>query len=157
MWKKIRWILLGFTSVIIILLTYAITLVRYAETEITALAAYQASIENFSEVKSVLNIHRFNGLESYIVAKIEHESGEEIYYFIFDDAVKHYFFARQLLEEQEAENIALNLIDEGEIIKVQLGILNETPIFEIQIEQEEKVYYIVINAKNGALIMDFYV
>ena len=155
MLKKIKWILLGLAAILIIIGTYVVSLVRYAEVERIALDNYAASISALPEVVSVERVHRFNGLESYIVANIEHESGQEVYLFVRDGEVKHFFHVSELIDETQADMIAQNLIQDGEIIKTQLGVLEETPIFEVQIEHEDVVYYIVINAETSEIIMVF--
>ena len=155
MLKKIKWMLLGVAALLIIIGTYVVSLVRYADIEITALDNYTASISVRPEVVSVEGIHRFNGLESYIVASIEHESGQRVFYFVRDGWVQHYFFASDLINEMQADAIAQDLVRNGEIINTQLGILVETPIFEVQVQYEAVVYYIVIDAKTSEIIMVF--
>ena len=156
MLKKLKWIVLGLVAIGIIVLTYIVTLVRYAETEVTAMIAYTASIEAMPEVVSVQQVHRFNGLESYIVARVEHENGEDVYFFVRDGEVQEWFFSAELIDENAANVIAERLIRDGEIIKTQLGILEENPIFEVQIRDEETVHYIIIHAQTRVVIMHFY-
>jgi len=156
MLKKIKWILLGFVAIAIIVGTYVVSLVRYAETEVTALNNYATSISARPEVVSVQSIHRFNGLESYIVANVEHESGQDVYFFVRDGSVQYYFIASELINEHEANVIAQSLVRNGEIINTKLGILEETPIYEVQIEYEDAVHYIVIDAQTSEVIMNFY-
>jgi len=155
MLKKIKWILLGLVAILIIIGTYVVSLVRYAETEVTALDNYTASILARPEVVSAQSIHRFNGLESYIVALIEHESGQDVYFFVRDATVQHIFIASDLINESDANTIAQTLVRNGEIINTQLGILEETPIFEVQIRDEDTVHYIVIDAQTSEVIMNF--
>ena len=155
MLKKIKWILLGFVAILIIIGAYVVSLVRYAEIEQTALAGYTTSLSLMEDVVSVNQVHRFNGLESYIVASIEHESGQEVYFFVRDGRVQHYFFASDLIDEVQADIIAQDLLRNGEIINTQLGILAQTPIFEVQIKYEDAVYYIVIDAKTSEVILNF--
>jgi len=155
MLKKIKWTSLGIVALSIIIITYVIALVRYAETEVTALSDYEASLLTLPEVASVRQIHRFNGLESYIVANVEHTSGQDIYFFVREGSVQHYFISSQLIDETQANRIAQNLVPNGEIINTQLGILRETPIFEVQIVYEGTVHYIVIDAKTREVIMNF--
>lgn len=137
-------------------LTYIVTLVRYAETETVALNQYRTSIMAMADVTNVSNIHRFNGLESYIVAAVTHENGEEMYFFIRDGSVKHFFFATDLISEQESRLIAITQLPAGEIRRSQLGIINEIPIFEIQINYNRQVHYVVINAETSVVLMQFY-
>ena len=157
MLKKIKWILLGVVAVSIIVVAYIIALVRYAEVEVTALNNYATSISELPDVVSVQWVQRFNGLESYIVARIEHTSGEDVYFFVREESVQHYFFSSQLISEMQANEIALNFLPNGEIINTQLGILREIPIFEVQIEYEGLIHYIVIDAKTREVIMNFYI
>jgi len=155
MLKKIKWILLGLAAIMIIIGTYVVSLVRYAEGEVTALDNYEAAILALQEVDSIASIHRFNGLESYIVANIEHENGRDFYYFVREGEVQHLFIASELINEPQANEIAQDLVGDGEIIFTQLGILEETPIFEVQIEFEDSVRYIVIDAQTSEVILDF--
>jgi len=155
MLKKIKWLLLGLVAIVIIIGTYVESLVRYAETEGVFLDNYAASILAMPEVVSVGSIHRFNGLESYIVASIEHESGQDVYLFVRDGEVQHNFFRSDLMDETQANMIALDLVQNGEIIDTQLGILEEMPIFEVQIEYEDVVHYIVIDARTSEVILNF--
>jgi len=155
MLKKVKWILLGIAAVSIIIVAYVIALIRYAETEVTALNNYVESLSELSDVVSVQSIHRFNGLESYIVANIEHDSGQDVYFFVRDGEVQHYFFSSQLIDETQASEIAEDLVQNGEIISTQLGILREIPIFEVQIEYEGVVHYIIINAQTREVWMNF--
>jgi len=157
MLKKAKWILLGIAAVSIIIIAYVISLIRYAETEVTALNNYATSLSELPDVVSVQSIHRFNGLESYIVANIEHDSGQDVYFFVRDGEVQHYFFSSQLIDEMQANEIAEGLVQNGERISTQLGILNGIPIFEVQIEYEGVVRYIVINAQTREVWMDFQV
>lgn len=138
------------------ILTYVVTLVRYAETETTALNQYRISIAAMSDVETVHSVHRFNGLESYIVAAITHENGENLYFFIRDGQVLHFFFITDLINSAAANTIATGQIPTGEIHRTQLGIIGVTPIFEVQINHDGNVHYIVINAENGEIIMQFY-
>ena len=173
MLKKIKWTLLGLVAILIIIGSYVISLVRYAEGEVASLESYTASILALPEVDSINSIHRFNGLESYIVASVVHESGQDVFFFVHDVQVQHYFFADELIDEAEANAIAHNLRN-GEIIKTQLGILEGVtifedqtdddddedeekgmPIFEVQIAVEDAIYYVVINAQTSEVILNF--
>lgn len=155
MLKKLKWGFLILLSVGIILLTYVVTLLNYAETEVNALAFYRASVESLPEVATVEHIHRFNGIESYIVAHVVLENGDDAYYFIYENIVQHFFFLSGLITEAEAHDIALNEVLDGEITQTQVGILNETPIFEIQIREDDQIYYIIINAQDGQIKLSF--
>ena len=155
MLKKIKWLLLGVASIGIIVVTYLVTLVRYAETEVDALETYRLSLEAMSEVVSVTSIHRFNGLETYIVASVIHESDQELYFFVQEGSVQAYFVSTQLITEAQAKRIAQDSFRQGEIIHTQLGILREMPIFEVQIKDEAVVHYLIINAQTGEIIMNF--
>ena len=155
MLKKIKWILLGIVAASIIIVAYVISLVRYAEVEVTALNNYAVSLSEFPYVASVQWVQRFNGLESYIVASVEHTSGQDVYFFVREGVVQHYFFSSHLIDETQANEIAQNLVQNGEIINTQLGILREIPIFEVQIEYEDAIHYIVINARTREVWMDF--
>jgi len=137
-------------------LTYIVTLVRYAETETTALNQYRLSVAAMADVKAVHSIHRFNGLESYIVATITHENGENLYFFIRDGQVLHFFFTTDLISIETANSIATGQIPNGQIHHTQLGIIHETPIFEVQINYDGNVHYVVINAITQEVIMQFY-
>jgi len=155
MLKKIKWIILILLSTGIIFLTFIVTLLRYAETEAELLENYRTSLMALPEVASVGDVRRFNGLESYIVANVILETGYEVYYFVFQETVQHFFFASRLISEDEAQTIAERLIRNGEISRTQLGILDEMPIFEVQIQVEDAIHYIVIDAQNGEVIMNF--
>jgi len=157
MLKKLKWVLLVLLSIGIILLTYVVTLLNYAEAEVETLAFYQLAIQDFPEVASVEHIHRFNGIRSYIVANVVLETGYHVYYFIYGDTVESFSFASLLITETEARTIAQNLVPHGEIINTQLGILNGIPIFEVQIREDHVVYYIVIYAETGEIKMNFQV
>jgi len=157
MLNKIKWLLLGFIAISIITVTYIVSVVRYAETERTALNDYAESLLALLEVESVQSIHRFNGQESYIVANVEHVDGQKLYFFVRDGSIQYYFIASELIHADDANMIAKNLIQNGEIINTQLGILDETPIFEIQIRYEELVHYIIINAQTREVVMNFYI
>lgn len=156
MLKKIKWVLLGFAVIMMIAVTYVVSLVRYAETEVTALNHYAESLLALPEVVSVQSIHRFNGLESYIVAKVEHERGQDVYFFVREGVVEDYFISSRLISEQNANAIAQSLVWNGEIIQTQLGILEGTPIFEVKIKSEDVVHYIVIDAQTREVLMNFY-
>jgi len=138
------------------ILTYIVTLVRYAETENFRLDQYRISIAAMSEVELVHSVHRFNGLESYIVATITHENGEDIYFFIRDGGVQHFFFTADLINLETANTIARQQLPAGQIHRTQLGIINQTPIFEVQINYDDNVHYVVINAETQEIIMQFY-
>lgn len=155
MLKKIKWILLGLASVIIIVITFLVTLVRYADEEVDALNFYRLSIEAMPEVVSVEEIHRFNGLDTYIVANVRHENGQNIYFFVQDGAVVHYFFATQLIEQEEAISVTDQLFREGELFHIQLGVIGEIPIYEVQIKDDGEVHYVVIDAQTGNVLMNF--
>ena len=157
MLKKIKWLLLGVASILIIVVAYIVSLVRYAQTEVTALNNYTASLLTLPEVASVGQIHRFNGLASYIVASIELDNGQDVYYFVRDGTVAYYFFSVDLINEHDAIGTARNLVRTGEVIHTQLGILSGTPIFEVQIEDKDErvVHYIIIDAKTRELIIKF--
>jgi len=156
MLKKLKWVLFVSLAIGIIVLTYIINLVRYAETEVTALASHAAAVEAMPEVISVRSIHRFNGIESYIVARVEHEIGQDVYLFVREGRVRDYFISALLIDERDAIAIAERLIQDGEIIRTQLGRLEEMPIFEVQIRHEEIVHYIVIHAQTSEIVLNFY-
>ena len=156
MLKKLKWLVLGMAIISIITIMYIVSTVRYARIETTALEGYADSLLTLPDVVSVQSIHRFNGKESYIVASIEHDSGQELYFFVRDGSVQYYFISSELLNESDANVIALDLVQNGEIINTQLGILGEKPIFEVQIEYEDLVYYIVIDAQTREVLMNFY-
>ncbi|MCL1990651.1 MAG: PepSY domain-containing protein [Defluviitaleaceae bacterium] len=156
MLKKIKWGFLILASISIILLTYVVTLVRYAESDVTLLEAYHLSLMALPEVVAVRHIHRFNGLNAYIVAEVEHESGEDVYFFVYEASVAYYFFRSQLIDEQAVRSRAQALIGNGQIINSQLGMLNGVPIFEVQLTDEDVIHYVVIDAQNGEVIMSFY-
>jgi len=138
------------------IITYIVTLVRYAETETTALNQYRVSVAAMADVNVVHSLHRFNGLESYIVATVAHVNGQDMYFFIRDGSIKHFFFTTDLIDTEIANTLAISQIPNGQIRRTQLGILNETPIFEVQVNYENNVHYIVINAENRDIIMQFY-
>lgn len=156
MLKKIKWILLGLAVITIIAITYVVSLVRYAETEVTALDHYADSLLALPEVLSVRSIHRFNGLESYLVARVEHESGQDVYFFVREGVVEDYFISSQLINAHNANEIAQRLVWNGEIINTQLGILEGIPIYEVQIKYEDVVHYIVIDARTREVLMNFH-
>jgi len=156
MLKRLKWLLIATTAILVVTLTYAILVVRYAEAEMTAIQGYADSLLALNDVEALHSIHRFNGLESYIVANVLHSTGQEVYFFVRDGSVQHYFPRRDLIDADEAMAIAKSLINNGEISNVQLGILGEIPIFEVQIAVDELVHYLVINAKNREILMNFY-
>jgi len=156
MLKRLKWLLITTIVAALAMLTYAILVVRYAEAEMTAIQGYADSLLALNDVEALHSIHRFNGLESYIVANVLHNTGQEVYFFVRDGRVQHYFPRRDLIDDDEAVAIAKNLIMNGEISNVQLGILGETPIFEVQIAVDELMHYLVINAKNREILMNFY-
>jgi len=153
--KKIKWIIIGISVVIIAVLIYAGALVRYADREMGILNIYNASLEVLPEVDSVRFIHRFSGLESYVVALVELSNNQEAYFFVRDGVVQHYIEKSELITEAQAMSVALDLIVGGEIHDTQLGIIDDTPIFEVQIALNNDVYYVVINAVSGNVIMNF--
>ena len=157
--KKIKWLLLGIVVILIISITYVVSLVRYAQGEVDAVNNYMDSISALPEVVSVHGVHRFNGLESYIVASVERTSGYDAYYFVRDGRVQYYFYTTELINANDANVTAQDLVRTGEIINTQLGILEGTPIFEVQIkdEDEDVVHYIVINAETSDIILKFYI
>jgi len=154
MLKKIKWIIIALIVICSIIFTYALTLLRYAETEVLELNRYHASLEMMPEVDTVISLHRFNGIESFIVANIRHESGDNIYFFVQDDAIVHYFWENDLLFE-EALRVAEREILFGYISRYKLGIINETPIFEFQIYNEGVIYFVIVDALTGEVIMSF--
>jgi len=155
MLKKIKLILLGLIALVIIIGTYVVSLVRYAEVERIVLDNYTASILALPEVESIYSIHRFTGLETYIVASVENVGGQDVYLFVRDGLVQYYFFAADLINVSDANTIAQDLLLDGEIINTQLGFLEEVPIFEVQIRYDSATYYIVIDAQTSEVILNF--
>jgi len=153
--KRISWGLLATGIIAGVIFAYLIMVIRYAETETIALNNYRASINAMPDVNAVHSVHRFNGLESYIVAAVEYESGDDVHFFIRDGAVQHFFFTNDLITEQVAMAIAQSQHPEGTIVNSQLGIIFVTPIFEIQIEHENAVHYVVIDARTREIMMNF--
>lgn len=155
MFKRISWFVLFVLISSTLSIGYIVTLVRYAEAENGILDDYRASILAMEDVNSVNTIHRFNGLESYIVADIDHQNGENLYFFIRDGLVQHFFFTNDLIDAATAGSIATAVHDGGTVSNITLGILHTTPIFEVQINQEEVVYYVVVNAITREIVMNF--
>ena len=154
--KRISWVVLLTTVTVTLTLAYIVTLVRYAETETNSLNDYRTSILAMPEVDFVHSVHRFNGLESYVVATITHESGEHLYFFIRDGGVQHFFFTTDLINHETANAVARGQLPNGSIRQTQLGIIEETPIFEIQVQHEGIIHYIIIHAETSEIIMQFY-
>ena len=152
--KKIIWFIIGVLVILVVLLGYVGSLVEYAETEVRLINNVSASLEAMSGIDSVESIHRFNGLESYIVARVLYDQ-QEVYFFVRDGTIQHYIGSAEMLAESDAQNIAVNFISGGDIHHTQLGIIGETPIFEVQIALGDARHYVVINAKSGNVIMNF--
>jgi len=155
MFKKIRWALLAFIIGGILIITYIVTLVRYAESENRAFNNYTKSLLAMSDVNEVNSIHRFNGLKSYIVANIVHTNGEDVYFFIRDGIIQHFFFTENLIALDDANNVAQQMNPNARIVNTQLGMLDEKPIFEVKLEEKNITTYIVLDAKNGRVLMNF--
>lgn len=153
--KNIKWLVIGICVIVVAIVIYMGAVIRYVEQEATTLNNYMASLEALPEVESVHAIHRFNGLESYIVALVELTNSQEAYYFVKDGIVEHYLVSDELITQSQAANIASDLIVGGEVQDNQLGIIEETPIFEVQMTLEDTLYYVIINAVNGNVIMNF--
>ena len=153
--KKIKWMIVGLSVVMVVILIYIGALVRYAEREVTTLNNLTASLEVMPEVRLVHSIHRFNGLESYVVAQVELTNYQDAYFFVRDGTVQHYIISTELMVESEILSIASDQVVGGEIQRSQLGIIEETPIFEVQIALDGEVHYVIINAVTGTVIMNF--
>ena len=153
--KKIKWIAFGLSVIIVTVVIYIGALVRYAESEETALNTYRLSLEVMPEVDSVLTVHRFNGLESYVVALVELTNHQEVYFFVRDGVVAHYIGRTELMSESQVISVASNLITGGELHQTQLGIIEETPIFEVQMVLDGEMHYVIIHAVSGNVIMNF--
>lgn len=153
--KKIKWIITGISVMSVVVMIYIGALVQYAESEAIALNRYAESLEAMSEVDAVRSIHRFNGLESYVVALVALTHHQEVYFFVRDGAIKHYVGSDELMTESQVASLALNLIVGGEVHHIQLGIIEETPIFEVQIVFEDVRHYVIIHAVDGHVITNF--
>ncbi|MCL2560263.1 MAG: hypothetical protein FWE07_07215 [Turicibacter sp.] len=152
--KKIKWIVVGVVVVTALMLVYLAELVRYAGSEMAILNNFTASIEQMPEVNVVEEIHRFNGLESYIVALVELTNNERAYFFIRDGSLQHYIDHADVLMEAQAIGIARGVVD-GQLHHIQLGILDGTPIFEVQMMHESALHFIIVRAEEGTVWMDF--
>lgn len=153
--KKIKWLVIGICVIVVAIVIYMGAVIRYVQREATTLNNYMASLEVLPEVQSVHTIHRFNGLESYVVALVELTNNQEAYFFVKDGLVEQYLVSDELITQSQAATIASNLIVGGEIQDTQLGIIEETPIFEVQMTLEDALYYVIIHALSGDVIMNF--
>lgn len=153
--KKLKWVVLALTVLSVGLLVYGLSLVRYAEEEVLSLSNYEQAIAGMSEVVAVNHIHRFNGRQSYIVANVTHESGQLLYFFVHDGQVVHYELAEALKDVDAATTIATELVGADDVLVARLGLLDGVAIFEIQINAENEVHYVILDAKTFEVLLNF--
>ena len=162
---KIKWILLGIVTVIVVVVIYFVSLTRVANQHASMLEGYALSIEGLPEVDRVLDVHQFNGLESYIVSRVRLHDGQEIYYFVRDEVVQHYLPQSDLIREEQARQIAYDTIasalgeasgsQEIEFFLIQVGVLEDVIIFELQARVDEDVHYVIMDGQTGEVILHF--
>ena len=152
--KKMKWIALSLVVVLLAVMVYMAFLVRHAESEAQVLTDIKHALEATSEVESVRDIHRFNGLEAYVVALVELADRQTAYFFIRDGVVVHYAAEDELLNAALAIELALYEVD-GEVHHAQMGILEETPIFEVQIRVDDALHFVVLDATTAEVKMTF--
>jgi len=154
--RIIFWTFLIATPIIV----YGLFLWGYASGELDSLESFGRTLENFDEVSTVLEISRFNGQESHIVARVVLVNGREFYYFVSENAeheyvVQEYLDAAYVIGPRGAEQIAARTAT-GEILGTQLGRHAGEPIYEVQIrDANQYVHYVVIHALTGELILHF--
>ena len=159
---KMKQILMVIAVIFIVLLTYMALVMRVINTEEGALADYARSIAGLSEVEEVIDLHRFHGTESYVVAQVVLRDGQEFYYFVREETVKYYVASEDLVEEEQVLATMWSTIsDEGisqmeaELIGIQLGILNEDVVFEVRVRLDEQVHYVVVDGRTGDVLLHF--
>jgi len=159
---KMKQIFMVTAVVAIVLLIYATLIMRVANSEEGELADYAQSIAELSEVEEVINVHRFNGIESYVVAHVLLRDGQEFYYFVREETVKHYVASDDLLEEEQVLAIMQRAIlddeedrTEVELVAIQLGILNDDVVFEVRVRLDAHIHYVVIDGQNGDVLLHF--
>jgi len=167
--SKIKWIksrmkqiFVGVAVIIIVALIYVALVMRYANREAGELAHYAQSIEELPEVERVMDMHRFNGMESYVVAHVLLSDGQEFYYFVREETVEHYVASDELMEEERVLAIMQRAIldynedaVEVDLIGIQLGMINNEVVFEVRVRLNEQIHYVVINGEDGEVVLHF--
>ena len=155
---RVKWISVGIVAAVAVVVIYFLSLISYANRQDRELANYASSIAELPEVDSVVSTHRFNGLESYVVAGVVLSDGQEFYYFVRDGTVQEYVARDDLIGESRARSIAYEVAAEGQataFMSVQLGTIGDRAIFEARVEHGGRIHYVVMDALDGEIIMQF--
>ena len=153
---KIARRIIFWTFIILVpIIVYGLFLWGYASGELDSLEAYSRALESHDEVSNVLEISRFNGQESHIVARVELVDNRKFYYFVSGKKVQDYLDVAYVIGYRAAEQIAASSAT-GEILNTQLGLHAGDPIYEVQIrDANQQVHYVIIHALTGELILHF--
>jgi|GEM_PF-1446769 len=160
--SHMKQILMVVAGIAVMALIYVVLMIRYADSGERELRQYTRSIEDLPEVEHVINIQRFNGIESYVVVHVMLVDGQEFYYFVRDETVKHYVASDDLIGEERALRVMNGVIldydeeaSEVEVMEIQLGVIDDEVIFEIRVRLQQQVHYVVINGLNGEVLLHF--
>lgn len=118
---------------------------------------YQKSLTNLPEVNQVLEISEYSGTESYYVAKVVLTTNQEYYYFIKDNIVEYSYPVDELITSNQAAQEALKTIGEGTVTHYYLGIYEQNPVYEVSISSINGEEYVIVDAKNGEVLLQFVV
>lgn len=150
--KTLRWILWSIIGTLMLLITFVTFLFLYAEGHVESLRTYQRSIENLPEVREVLEVSRFVGLEEYIVAEVELTNGDRYYYFVKEGLVEGQVAVGDLISRHEAAEVALTLLENNTVRQIHLGIHQDDIIYEVRLSG---AYHVIIDARTGAVLFYF--
>ena len=152
-------------SIFVIFLIFFGFLLAHVNRYNQELETYKASILQIDEVESILDFQIFHGLDTYVVAKVNLIDNQTFYYFIKDQVVAHYVLTSDLLTENDVLLIAKNqwsetindfyLSDATKNYTIKLGVLEQQVIYEVSVTFENETHFIVIDAVEGAIILNF--
>ena len=154
--RKIKWFLFGFAALIVVGIVYVRSLLGHVDNHVTGLEFYGQSLESLPEVLVVRDVSRFNGASTYVVARVELVDGREQYYFVADGVVEYYVDSEDVIGFDAAEQIAFSRVGGGVVVSSQLGIHLSDVIYEVQVEYEGLFFYVVIDAQDGEILLEFH-
>lgn len=155
--SKNRWLKRLVLVIVLVAVSAILLLFSYVMGHERGLMNYQASLSKLPEVKQVLEISEYHGLESYYVAKVLLKNETEQYYFIKDNIVAHHIETNKVKDIDSIISKALSVVGNGKVKHYYLGFLNEDPIYEVLVTTSKGEEYVILNALDGKLVSHFIV
>lgn len=155
--SKNRWLKRLVLLIIIVAISAIMLLFAYVMGYEKSLMTYQSSLSKLPEVKQVLEISEYNGVESYYVAKVLLTNETEQYYFIKDNVVDYHIETSKVIAVDSMLNKAISVTGSKKVKHYYLGYLDEKPIYEVLVTTDTGEEYVILNALDGELISHFIV